>query len=258
MSLYKNKYRVESNRLENWDYAGKGIYFITICCRNREYHLGEVIDGEMVINEKGKIVYNEIINSVKIRTKWVFHNWIIKPNHLHLLIEIKESQPKYNFSTLRIIEDSIDVETRNLFLNFSSDKIIEKTERGIIFQNINNSEETHCGAFQNDASQNGASQNGTSQTQLKSSKSQQENSDTFPREAINKFYRKPKSISSFVAQFKSVISKQINELESSKESIWQSNYHDSIIKSPEMFKKVYFYIQNNPKNWEADSLKKQQ
>ena len=42
MSLYKNKYRVESNRLENWDYAGKGIYFITL-------YDGEKIYTEIIV-----------------------------------------------------------------------------------------------------------------------------------------------------------------------------------------------------------------
>ena len=29
MTLYKNKYRVESARLQNWDYGWNGKYFIT-------------------------------------------------------------------------------------------------------------------------------------------------------------------------------------------------------------------------------------
>ncbi len=28
MTLYKNKYRVESNRLQFWDYSSPGAYFI--------------------------------------------------------------------------------------------------------------------------------------------------------------------------------------------------------------------------------------
>ena len=233
MALYKNKYRVESNRLKNWDYSGKGIYFLTICCRNRECHLGEVVNGNMIENEKGRIVSNEIINSTKIRNNWIFHNWIIMPNHIHLLIEIKESMPKFNFSTKRIIHNATDVEIINAFLNFSESIFHKETHCGASQHEIKDiNEEPHCGA------------------------SQQEINDKKQRELMENFKRKPKSISSFVAQLKSKISKQINELENTKDSIWQSNYHDSIITSPEMFKNVYFYIQNNPKNWEKDSLKK--
>ena len=312
MALYKNKYRVESNRLKNWDYSGNGIYFLTICCRNRECHLGEVIDGEMVINEKGKIVYNEIINSVKIRTKWVFHNWIIMPNHLHLLIEIKESLPKFNFSTKRIIQNATDVEIINAFLNFPESIFHQETHSGASQQEVKNiNEETHRSASPQgnnnlyeethrsaspqrnnniyeethriaspqgnnniyEEAHRSATQQGNNniyaETHLSAppqgnnnineethrSASPQEINDKMQRELMEKFKRKPKSISSFVAQLKSKISKQINELENTKDSIWQSNYHDSIITSPEMFKNVYFYILNNPKNWEKDSLK---
>jgi len=296
MALYKNKYRVESNRLKNWDYSGKGIYFLTICCRNRVCHLGEVVNGNMIENEKGRIVSNEIINSKKIRNNWIFHNWIIMPNHIHLLIEIKESMPKFNFSTKRIIQNATDVEIINAFLNFPESIFHQETHSGASQQEVKNiNEETHRSAspngFENinehthrSASQQGIknineeTHSGASQQEMKNineethrsaspqemknineethhSASQQEINDKKQREVMEKFKRKPKSISSFVAQLKSKISKQINELENTKDSIWQSNYHDSIITSPEMFKNVYFYIQNNPKNWEKDSLK---
>src|SRR5271169_5569659 len=41
--LYKNKYRVESARLENWDYSSEGFYFITICTKNRVSFFGKII-----------------------------------------------------------------------------------------------------------------------------------------------------------------------------------------------------------------------
>ncbi len=41
MSLYKNKYRVESTRLQNWDYGWNGKYFITIVTKNRQHFFGK-------------------------------------------------------------------------------------------------------------------------------------------------------------------------------------------------------------------------
>jgi putative transposase len=35
MTLFKNKYRVETTRLKGWNYAAAGLYFITICASNR-------------------------------------------------------------------------------------------------------------------------------------------------------------------------------------------------------------------------------
>ena len=36
MTLYKNKYRVESTRLAGWDYSSPGYYFVTICTKYKE------------------------------------------------------------------------------------------------------------------------------------------------------------------------------------------------------------------------------
>ncbi|HCL55426.1 MAG TPA: transposase [Spirochaetia bacterium] len=58
MSLYKNKYRVESVRLNGWDYSAPGYYFITVCTKNRECLFGEIINGEMMPNEYGEILEN--------------------------------------------------------------------------------------------------------------------------------------------------------------------------------------------------------
>lgn len=227
MPFYKNKYRIESNRLKNWDYSSKGIYFITICCANRECLFGEVLDDKMILNKNGEIVSEAIKMSINIREKWVFHNWVIMPNHLNFLIEIKEVEPKFNFSTKRILNDAIPIEIRNLFLAriyISEKSDCSPTQRNVI----------------DDGYEDRIEKSDCSPTQL---------------EKENKLYRRPKSISSFVAQFKSKVTKQINFVAASNDSIWQSNYHDSIIRSQEVFQKVYFYIQNNPKNWDVDSLK---
>ncbi|MEZ4890791.1 MAG: hypothetical protein R2779_09675 [Crocinitomicaceae bacterium] len=39
MDKFKNKYRIPSARLQNWDYGSNGAYFITICTQNGEHFL---------------------------------------------------------------------------------------------------------------------------------------------------------------------------------------------------------------------------
>ena len=55
MTLFKNKYRIESFRLKNWDYQNAGAYFITICTKDRAHYFGEILDGEMQLNKMGKL-----------------------------------------------------------------------------------------------------------------------------------------------------------------------------------------------------------
>jgi len=44
-----------SIRLEGYDYSQAGLYFITICTRGKECVFGEIKDGEMVLNDAGRI-----------------------------------------------------------------------------------------------------------------------------------------------------------------------------------------------------------
>jgi len=52
MSHYKNR---KSIRLKNWDYSSDGLYFITICTKNREHHFGKIVDGEMIYSDGCKL-----------------------------------------------------------------------------------------------------------------------------------------------------------------------------------------------------------
>jgi len=45
-----------SLRLKGYDYAQPGAYFITIVTRNRSFLFGNIIDGEMHLNDAGRVV----------------------------------------------------------------------------------------------------------------------------------------------------------------------------------------------------------
>jgi len=77
-----------STRLPGYDYSQPGAYFVTICTRNRECFLGEIIAGEMRLNDLGRIVANEWVNTEKIRCEITLAEWVIMPNHLHGIVLI--------------------------------------------------------------------------------------------------------------------------------------------------------------------------
>jgi putative transposase len=65
--------------------------------------------------------------------------------------------------------------------------------------------------------------------------------------------RKPKSLSSFTAGFKSVCTKRINELRQMPNiSVWQRNYHERVIRNDKELNNIRQYIQLNPQHWETD------
>ena len=47
MTLFKNKYRIESTRLKGWDYRNPGYYFVTICTKNRNHYFGAVENDDV-------------------------------------------------------------------------------------------------------------------------------------------------------------------------------------------------------------------
>jgi len=56
MTLFKNRYRVETTRLKGRDYSNPGFYYVVVCAKNREMLFGEIVDNKMILNEHGKIV----------------------------------------------------------------------------------------------------------------------------------------------------------------------------------------------------------
>ena len=99
MTLFKNKYRVESTRLKYWDYSSDGAYFVTICTKNRIERFGEIRNGIIGLNEEGCIAvkfWQEIPNHF---TNVILGEWVIMPNHVHGIIVI------HNHSTVETIHE---------------------------------------------------------------------------------------------------------------------------------------------------------
>ena len=91
MGLYKNKYRIESARLENWDYSIPWWYYITICTRGMKCWFGDIKNGKMELNKYGKIAskhFEKIPNHFK---SVEIDYYVIMPNHVHGIIIINDT-----------------------------------------------------------------------------------------------------------------------------------------------------------------------
>lgn len=68
-------------------------------------------------------------------------------------------------------------------------------------------------------------------------------------------YRAPRSISSFVAGFKSATTKRINEQRHTPgAAVWQPRFHDHIIRNAGEYERIAAYIVNNPAKWTEDGF----
>jgi REP element-mobilizing transposase RayT len=77
-----------SIRLKGYDYSQAGLYFITICCQDRICLFGDVVKGEIVLNEAGKMVETEWLNLPDRFKNIELHESVIMPNHFHGILKI--------------------------------------------------------------------------------------------------------------------------------------------------------------------------
>jgi REP element-mobilizing transposase RayT len=68
-------------------------------------------------------------------------------------------------------------------------------------------------------------------------------------------YRSPKSVSSFIAGFKSAATTHINQFRNTpKQAVWQTRFHDRIIRDNDEYNRIENYIINNRANWQGDKF----
>jgi putative transposase len=92
MKYDPQKHHRQSIRLRQYDYSWPGAYFVTICVREKECVLGEIVDGEMRLSEWGQIVHAfwgaipDHFPNVSIDGR------VTMPNHGHVIININHDR----------------------------------------------------------------------------------------------------------------------------------------------------------------------
>lgn len=103
MAKFKNKYRIESTRYPKWDYGWNGVYFITICTKNRELYFGNIENGKMNLLEIGKITRQYFLEIPDHFPFVKLGEFAVMPNHIHGIIIIDKTHVEtQNFASLPI------------------------------------------------------------------------------------------------------------------------------------------------------------
>ncbi len=242
-----NKHHRRSIRLKGYDYSKVGLYFITICCQNRIWRFGEIINGEMLLNELGEIAYNEWIKLTERFPNFELDVFQIMPNHMHGIIVLKDVEATLAVAQNDLI-DPIDSDDSNgagaspartvlEIPDAENDFIIEKGTVGA----------TLAVALNDSIAQNlngaGAS---PARTILEISDAQ-----------INS---NSPSVSDMVGAYKSLVANaclSIYKLNNERMGkLWQRNYYEHIIRNEQSYINISNYIINNPSKFTEDKFYK--
>ncbi|NMB97481.1 MAG: hypothetical protein GYA02_12870 [Clostridiaceae bacterium] len=226
MSYNPNIHHRKSIRLKGYDYTQAGLYFITICCQNRECLFGNIINGEMILNDAGKMVqkwYYELENKfADIRC----HEMIIMPNHFHCIIENVGHTvgadlrvcPDTNIAETNILgeqENNILGEHGNNILGEHENNILGEQETNILGEHENYILGEHIGS---------------------------------PLHRVVQWF-KTMTTNEYIRGVKTLGWKPFDG------KLWQRNYWEHIIRNENEYNRIAEYILKNPQNWDNDTLK---
>jgi putative transposase len=114
---FQNKYRIESTRLKHWDYGWNASYFVTICTQNRICYFGNVVDGDMVLNDIG-LIARDCWMAIPEHFPFVkLGNHVVMPNHVHGIVVIDKPDDgrndEYDGHNVSNVSNVPNVETQN-------------------------------------------------------------------------------------------------------------------------------------------------
>ena len=89
-------------RLPEYDYASPGAYFVTICTKDRRCILSDITAGAapcLQLTDTGKIVEQYILSTERM-TGFHVDNYVIMPNHIHMILRIDNGPPRASAPTV--------------------------------------------------------------------------------------------------------------------------------------------------------------
>ena len=236
------KHHRRSIRLKGYDYTQAGAYFITLVTHGRECLFGEVVNGEMVLNEWGFLALNEWRQLGQRFAQVIVDETVVMPNHLHGILLIRDDgQPAV--ATGRPEPDTVVV---------GSDH--DHGEVGFDCDDVGvGQSDCHNVGVGPDCDHGGAGQEATLQT----------TPDFFAPPLLPLPHAPPQhnhppgvipgSLGAIVGAYKSTTARLINGLRRTIGApVWQRNYYERIVRDELELGRIRRYILENPRHWIED------
>jgi putative transposase len=237
-----------SLRLRGYDYAQAGAYFVTICTQNRVCLFGDVVAGEMRLNDSGRLVAQCWQDIPSRFPNAALDEFVVMPNHLHGIIVIVRAQFIAPHDRGAMNAGAMDSGAMDSGAMDSGAMGSGVTGSGVTGSGAINRAPTGGNGASNVGAQfiapvgainhaptggNGASDVGAQ--------------FIAPVGAIN---RAP-TVGDMVRAFKAVATRMLRQAQYPSFA-WQRNYYEHIIRSEDDLARIREYIANNPLQWALD------
>jgi putative transposase len=229
-------------RLTDWDYSSEGIYFITICCRDRQSFFGKINNNEMILSEIGLIASQYWLEIPDHFPHVLLDEFVVMPNHIHgiLILDYSIVGTRHGVSlhspSREIVGSCHGMTLPGNNIAFNGD---EPGNNMKLYGKISNDNAKFEDNF---APDDQTSQPNENDLILSSSQN------------INQFSKPVKnSVSVIINQYKSSVKRWCNKNRSNHFQ-WQSRFYDQILHDENSIDKIREYISTNPKYWIEDEL----
>ena len=221
-----------SIRLKGYDYAQAGLYFVTLCVKNRFCLFGDVVNGTMQTNPAGQMVQKWFYELENKFPDIKCHEMMVMPNHFHCIIEnvgadLRVCPNDNDTPDLRVCPNDNDEktgkshgDTGKLFDYTGQSHRIAPTEEHIDIQG------EHIGSPQQIGSP------------LRIGSPLHRVVQWFKTMTTNEYIRGVKN----------------DHWQPFDGKLWQRNYWEHIIRNEKSYHNISAYIVNNPLKWDTDTL----
>jgi REP element-mobilizing transposase RayT len=223
-TYYKNHFRNESIRLQNWDYRWDSSYFITICAKKN--YFGEINNNKMHLSPIGvlaDIFWCEIKHHAK---NVILESFVVMPNHIHGIITLNGGWIDYNNMDDGNVGNVDFVGIGHALSLQNQQHDYHKNQSNEIIKNSKKSQNNNCNRIPWDTN----------------------NRKTIGQKRFQNIGKN--SISSIIGSYKSTVTRNAKRL--GFEFEWQKLFYENIIRNEESHKTISNYINNNVKNWNKD------
>lgn len=104
-------------RLASWNYANSAVYMVTVCIADRTHRLGTMTEtNEVDLADAGRMVTQEILAIPGQFANVELDEFVVMPNHVHLLIGIRSYDGNRHPTSLASVVGAFKSRTTNRYI----------------------------------------------------------------------------------------------------------------------------------------------